>query len=230
MIDHAGVTGGATNEIDQLFQEFPPGVRERLRAAWDAMPDVARRPLTRALRELPSDLGGWRELMRLALSQARLVTGDKRRVAIVGPANVGKSTLFNQLVRNAADRAEVSAVPGTTRTAHAADAGLFAVVDTPGADAVGAVGEAEKEEALAAAREADFLVVVFDAIQGIKRTEQELFRELQALERPHVVVLNKIDLVTGARERERVLAAAARNLGRASLRAIGTRRAGRRRR
>jgi hypothetical protein len=29
----------------------------------------------------------------------------------------------------------------------AADAGLFAVVDTPGADAVGAVGEAEKEEA-----------------------------------------------------------------------------------
>ena len=213
MIDHAGVTGGATNEIDQLFQEFPPGVRERLRAAWDAMPDVARRPLTRALRELPSDLGGWRELMRLALSQARLLTGDKRRVAIVGPANVGKSTLFNQLVRNPVDRAEVSAVPGTTRTARAADAGLFAVLDTPGADAVGAVGEAEKEEALAAAREADFLVVVFDAIQGVKRTEQELFRELQALERPHVVVLNKIDLVAGARERERVLGAAARNLG-----------------
>ena len=104
------------SEIDQLFQEFPPGVRERLRSAWDGMPDVARRPLTRALRELPADLGRWRELMRLALSHARLVTGDKRRVAIVGPANVGKSTLYNQLVRNAADRAEVSAVPGTTRT------------------------------------------------------------------------------------------------------------------
>jgi len=199
------------SEIDQLFQEFPPGVRERLRRAWDGMPDVARRRLTGALRELPTDLGRWRELVRLALSHARLVTGDKRRVAIVGPANVGKSTLYNQLVRNAEDRAEVGAVPGTTRTSQAADAGLFAVVDTPGADAVGAVGEAEKERALAAAREADFLVVVFDAVQGVKRTELELFRELQALEHPHIVVLNKIDLVAGARER--VVAAAARNLG-----------------
>ena len=200
-------------EIDELFQEFPPGVRERLRQAWNKMPEAARTPLTGALRELPGDLGRWRELMRLALSHLRLVTGSKRRVAIVGPANVGKSTLYNQLVRNTADRAEVSAVPGTTRVSQTADAGLFAVVDTPGADAVGAVGDAEKVRAFAAARDADFLVVVFDAIQGIKRPEQELFRELQALEIPHVVVLNKVDLVAAAREREKVVEAAARNLG-----------------
>ena len=200
------------NEIDQLIQEFPPGVREHLRHAWDKVPETARGPLIKALRDLPEDLGRWRELIRLALSHVRVVTGDKRRVAIVGPANVGKSTLYNQLVRSAADRAEVSAVPGTTRISQAADAGLFAAVDTPGADAVGAVGEAEKEQAFAAARGADFLVVVFDAIQGIKRAEQELFRELQALEHPYIVVLNKVDLVAGARERDRVLEAAARNL------------------
>jgi GTP-binding protein Era len=201
------------NEIDQLIEEFPPGVREHLRGAWDKMPETARGPLIRALRELPQDLGRWRELIRLALSHVRVVTGDKRRVAIVGPANVGKSTLYNQLVRNPADRAEVSAVPGTTRISQAADAGLFAVVDTPGADAVGAVGEAEKEQAFAAARGAEFLVIVFDAIQGIKRADQELFHELQALEHPHIVVLNKVDLVAGARERDRVVEAAARNLG-----------------
>jgi small GTP-binding protein len=200
------------NEIDQLIQEFPPGVREHLRSAWDKVPETARGPLIKALRDLPEDLGRWRELIRLALSHVRVVTGDKRRVAIVGPANVGKSTLYNQLVRSAADRAEVSPVPGTTRISQVADAGLFAVVDTPGADAVGAVGEAEKEQAFAAARGADFLVIVFDAIQGIKRAEQELFRELQALEHPHIVVLNKVDLVAGARERDRVLEAAARNL------------------
>jgi small GTP-binding protein len=177
------------------------------------MPQAARGPLTEALRGLPGDLGRWRELMRLALSHVRMVTGDKRRVAIVGPANVGKSTLYNQLVRDAADRAEVSAVPGTTRVSQTADAGLFAVVDTPGADAAFAVGEAEKERAFATARDADFLVIVFDAIQGIKRAEQELFRELQALEVTHIVVLNKIDLVAGTKERERVVEAAARNLG-----------------
>jgi GTPase len=200
-------------QVDELLEEFPPAVRERLRSAWDKMPGAAREPLLRAIRELPGDLGRWRELIRLSLSHVRVVTGDKRRVAIVGPANVGKSTLYNQLVRNASERAEVSAVPGTTRVSQTADAGLFAVVDTPGADAVGAVGEVEKERAFAAARAADFLVIVFDAMQGIKRAEQELFRELEALELPHVVVLNKIDLVAGTRERDRVEAAAARNLG-----------------
>jgi GTP-binding protein Era len=200
-------------EIDDLIQEFPPGVREHLRRAWEKTPEVARGPLIEALRELPKDLGHWRELIRLALSHVGVLTGDKQRVAIVGPANVGKSTLFNQLVRNAADRAEVSAVPGTTRLNQTADAGLFVVVDTPGADAVGPVGETEKERAFAAARGADFLVVVFDAIQGIKRTEQELFHALQALEHPHIVVLNKVDLVAGARERDHVLEAAASNLG-----------------
>jgi small GTP-binding protein len=201
------------SEIDALLKEFPPGVREHLARMWDQMPAAARVPLAKALRELPEDLKPWRELMALALSHVHVVTGDKRRVAIVGPANVGKSTLYNQLVRNAADHAEVSAVPGTTRVSQAADAGLFAVVDTPGADAVDSVGEAEKERAFAAAREADFLVVVFDAVQGIKKAEQDLFRELQALGHPHVVVLNKIDLVAGKREREGVVESAARNLG-----------------
>jgi small GTP-binding protein len=199
-------------EIDQLIGEFPPGVRERLHRAWDAMPEPARAPLLKSLREMPGDLGRWRELIRLAMAHVRMAAGRKRRIAIVGPANVGKSTLYNQLVRSAADRAEVSAVPGTTRVTQAGDAGLFAVVDTPGADAVGAVGDAEKERAFAAARGADFLVVVFDAIQGIKRTEQELYGELHRLELPYVVVLNKIDLVSGARERDRVVEAAARNL------------------
>src|SRR4051812_9691598 len=111
-------------EIDDLLREFPPEVRERLRRVWDEIPEPVRGQLTKALRDLPVDLGRWRALIRMALSQARIVTGKKRRVAIVGPANVGKSTLYNQLVRDASDRAEVSAVPGTTRVSQTADAGL----------------------------------------------------------------------------------------------------------
>jgi GTPase len=201
------------SEMDELLREFPPGVRERLRSVWGKLPESARGPLTRALSHLPGTLGGWRELMRLALSQVRLAAGDKRRIAIVGPANVGKSTLYNQLVRDQADLAEVSAVPGTTRISQTADAGLFSVVDTPGADAAGAVGEAEKERAFASAREADFLIVVFDAVQGVKRIEHELCRELSGLDRPYVVVLNKVDLLSGESERTRVLESAARTLG-----------------
>jgi len=201
------------SEMDDLLREFPPGVRERLRAAWEKLPENGRNQLIRALSHFPGSLGGWRELMRLALAQVRLATGEKRRIAIVGPANVGKSTLYNQLLRDRADLAEVSPIPGTTRVSQSADAGLFAVVDTPGADAAGAVGEVEKERALASAREADLLVIVFDAVHGVKRGEEQLFRELAALDRPHVVVLNKVDLLANERERTRVKEVAARTLG-----------------
>ncbi|MBI3362377.1 MAG: 50S ribosome-binding GTPase [Chloroflexi bacterium] len=149
-------------------------------------------------------------LLGLGLTQYKIAFGEKNKVAIVGPANVGKSTLYNQLIRSKDDRAEVSPIPGTTRVNQEADAGLFVMVDTPGADAVGEVGEAEKDRALSAAKEADFLIIVFDAIQGIKRTEQELFDELVALGKPYVVVLNKIDLVR--RDAAKVIDRAAANL------------------
>jgi small GTP-binding protein len=160
---------------------------------------------------LPGDLTLWRMLINLAFTQYKIAFGEKHSVAIVGPANVGKSTLYNQLIHSKADRAEVSPVPGTTRVNREADAGLFAVVDTPGADAVGAVGETEKEHALAAAEGADLLVIIFDASQGIRRSEQELFKELTALGKPHVVVLNKMDLVR--RDTAKVIGQAAANLG-----------------
>jgi GTP-binding protein Era len=160
---------------------------------------------------MPKELRQWRGLIDRAVDHLRQAAGAKHQVAIVGPANVGKSTLYNQLIRARADRAAVSAVPGTTRAAQQADAGIFAVIDTPGADAAGGLGEEEKARALTAARGADVLVVMFDAAHGIRNSEQALFRELMALERPSVVALNKIDLVRG--ERAAVIARAASALG-----------------
>ena len=102
-----------------------------------------------------------RRLVKLSTAQIRQAFGHKHRVAIVGPTNVGKSTLYNQLVQNKRDLARVSPLPGTTTINQQADAALFTVVDTPGADAVGSVGEKEKDLALSAAGEADFLVLVY---------------------------------------------------------------------
>jgi GTP-binding protein Era len=133
-------------------------------------------------------------------------------VAIVGPVNVGKSTLYNQLIRSRRDQAAVSAVPGTTRRVQGADAGIFGVIDTPGADAVGAVGMEEKVRALGAAQTADLIILVFDAAHGVQKAEQDLYAEIAALGKPTVVALNKIDLV--GKERAGVIgkAAAALNL------------------
>ena len=107
------------------------------------------------------------------------------------------------MIRRKEDRAEVSPIPGTTRENQSADAGLFTIIDTPGADAVGQAGEAEQDIALQAAANADFLIIMFDAIQGVKRTELELFDKLLDLGKPYLVVLNKVDLVR--REEKKVL-------------------------
>ena len=115
-------------------------------------------------------------------------------------------------MQNKSDLAVVSPLPGTTKENQQADEALFTVVDTPGADAVGIVGEQEKNLALSAAANADFLILVFDAIQGIKKSELELFNELSALKKPFVVVLNKIDLVP-RKDLQGVISQAALNLG-----------------
>jgi small GTP-binding protein len=198
-------------KVDDLLEEFPDKSRRQLQAMWQALPAPVQAELRGSLALLPGEVKLWRMLLGMALTQFKIALGDKHTVAIVGPANAGKSTLYNQLVRAPADRALVSPVPGTTRQNQAADAGLFSVVDTPGADAVGKVGEDEKERALNAAAGADFLVVVFDAGPGIRRGEQELYREFAALEKPMLVALNKIDLVR--REQKKVVERAALNLG-----------------
>jgi small GTP-binding protein len=197
--------------FDDILSLFPPDVQVTVRKIWEALGPNEKASFLTLLTGFPADTNLVKILVKLSSAHIRQAFGSKHRVVIVGPANVGKSTLYNQLVQNKGDQAAVSPLPGTTTQNQQADAALFTVVDTPGADAVGRVGEQEKNLALSAAAEADFLVLVFDAIQGIKKTEQELFNELSALKKPFVVVLNKIDLVP-RKDLQAVLANAARNL------------------
>jgi GTPase len=198
--------------FDDILTQFNPEVQATVRKIWDALGPTEQTGFLSLLSGFPADANLMRRLVKLSTTQIRQAFGNKHRVAIVGPTNVGKSTLYNQLVQNKRDLARVGPLPGTTTVNQQADAALFTVVDTPGADAVGSMGENEKDLALSAAGEADFLVLVYDAIQGIKKTEQELFTELSALKKPFVVVLNKIDLVP-RKDLQSVISSAALNLG-----------------
>ena len=206
--------------IDEILDEFPGPVREKLRRIWAALPEDLRQQLADVVEELSPSLKVLKGLLPFVLEHYKAALGEKNSIAIVGPANVGKSTLYNQLVAHDQDRAEVSSIPGTTRQSQEADTGLFVIVDTPGADAVGAVGERERLIAFEAAGSADFLVIMFEATRGIKRSERGLFDDLLELDKPFVVVLNKMDLSPKA-EREQVLAVAARNLDLESSEIIG---------
>jgi small GTP-binding protein len=199
-------------DFEEILKLLPEKNQAILNPLWDRLPEDEKQALKEKFEGLPLDFNLINMLIDLSMIQMKVAVGRKNRVAIVGPANVGKSTLYNRLIREKTDQAEVSPVPGTTRVNQVADAGIFAVIDTPGADAVGPVGQKEKEEALNAAQEADFLVIMFDAIQGVKDTELKLYHQLIALRKPYLVVLNKIDLVGGKHEND-VIEKAASNLG-----------------
>jgi len=200
------------SDFNDIIKILPEKTQEILNPLWERLPEEEKDNLKEIFKGLPLDFNLVNMLLDLSMIQMKIALGGKNQVAIVGPANVGKSTLYNQLVRQKADQAAISPVPGTTRVNQVADAGIFAVIDTPGADAVGEVGEKEKKEALNAAEEADFLVIMFDAIQGIKDSELNLYNQLLALEKPFLVVLNKIDLV-GKKHESDVVEKAALNLG-----------------
>jgi len=200
------------NKVAANFQEFIKTVQTQILQDWENLPGEQRQELEGVLRRLPGDYKGWRILLEETVDQFRIATGKKTRVTIIGPVNSGKSTLYNQLLSKKEDRSEVSPVPGTTRRVIRSDAGLFQILDTPGADAAGPVGELEKERALMAAREADFIILLFDASHGVRAAQRELYEEVSALNIPLVIGLNKIDMVPKAKEKLRRQAAEALGL------------------
>jgi small GTP-binding protein len=113
------------------------------------------------------------------------------RLAIVGPVNSGKSTLFNLL--EGKDLSKVGPIPGTTKEPTEQSLGPFVLVDTPGFGEVGGVDRA----AIAAksASGADAILLLLDAGAGLRQGDADLLAYLQSLRRPVVVALNKIDLL-----------------------------------
>ncbi len=117
-------------------------------------------------------------------------------LAIVGRPNVGKSSLFNRLVEH--DRAIVTATPGTTRDLVSETVSIGGIpvqlVDTAGIrqalDEAESIGIRKSMEALV---DADLVLVVLDASQGVVPEDKELLD--QAGNRPAIVIANKCDLV-----------------------------------
>jgi tRNA modification GTPase len=116
-------------------------------------------------------------------------------LAIVGRPNVGKSSLFNQLVER--ERAIVTAMPGTTRDLVSETVAIGGIpvklVDTAGIrkalDEAESIGIRKSMEALA---DADMVLVVLDGSQVLHDEDRELLELVQ--QRTAIVVENKSDL------------------------------------
>ncbi|HVV17476.1 MAG TPA: ribosome biogenesis GTPase Der [Polyangia bacterium] len=121
---------------------------------------------------------------------------DLPLVALVGRPNVGKSSLYNRLVGGRP--ALVEDVPGVTRDRRygTADWGpvRFRVVDTGGLDpsAAGILG-AMRQQSLRALEEADLVLFVVDAREGVTAVDEDVARVLRESGRPVLVTANKVD-------------------------------------
>ncbi|MEO5895784.1 MAG: tRNA uridine-5-carboxymethylaminomethyl(34) synthesis GTPase MnmE [Vicinamibacterales bacterium] len=150
----------------------------------------------------PGTLAG--EIAGVSSRIERLLDDGKRgrlvregaRVAILGRPNVGKSTLFNALA--GADRAIVTAIPGTTRdlVTEVVDVeGMpITLVDTAGMR-VAAADDVEAEgilRARAVAASADLLLVVVDGSQPLHEEDRAVLNDTRS--RPRVIVVSKADL------------------------------------
>jgi GTP-binding protein len=112
-------------------------------------------------------------------------------VAIIGRANVGKSTLFNTLTRSS--QALVGDVPGVTRDRHFGrviwEDRAFLLVDTGGL--VGGEDELGRQVQLQA--DADAILLVMDGKEGPQAGDAEVVDFLRTTGKPLFLVVNKID-------------------------------------
>jgi tRNA modification GTPase len=116
------------------------------------------------------------------------------RVTIVGRPNVGKSSVFNRLLRT--DRAIVTELPGTTRDSLTESISVDGIpvwlTDTAGmrraGDRIEEIGVERTHRAMA---DADLLVVVLDGSTELLAEDEAVL--LQASQARHIVAINKCD-------------------------------------
>ena len=125
-------------------------------------------------------------------------------VAVVGRPNVGKSTLFNRLVRK--PLAIVHDEPGVTRDRHYADAWAlgrgYVLVDTGGLDPESddPMKQRIAQQVEIAIAEADVVVCVLDATTGPTAADREAVGLLRRTSKPVVYAANKADSKTAEGE------------------------------
>ncbi len=121
---------------------------------------------------------------------------EPARVAIVGRTNVGKSSLFNRLLKER--RAITSPIPNTTRDRIEANLFLGGVginlIDTCGFDlqAKSPLTREGTVETKKAIEQADLIIVVFDGSQPVRRQDLAILAETG--EKPKIYIINKSDL------------------------------------
>ena len=150
------------------------------------------------------------------------ISADRVHIAFFGMRNAGKSSVVNAVTGQ--DLSVVSDIKGTTtdpvkKSMELLPIGPVVIIDTPGLDDEGALGELRVKKAREVLNQTDIAVLIVDGTKGLSEEDRELVKLFEEREIPHLTVYNKSDLtevstdrkqedkapVTGSEEAEKTL-------------------------
>lgn len=139
------------------------------------------------------------------MSMNSVPSGERVHIGIFGRRNAGKSSLINAITGQ--KLAVVSDIRGTTtdpvkKAMELLPLGPVVMIDTPGLDDTGELGEERVKKARQILRQTDLalLVVAADSAEDLE-VERELLDEVRRRQIPFLVVVNKCDLLENADEK-----------------------------
>ena len=127
-----------------------------------------------------------------------VVSAERLHIGFFGMRNAGKSSLVNAVTGQALS--VVSDVKGTTtdpvkKAMELLPLGPVVILDTPGLDDEGDLGQLRVQKARQALAQTDIAVLVVDATVGMTETDMILKQELETRKLPYVIACNKADLL-----------------------------------
>ncbi len=127
------------------------------------------------------------------------VSAERVHIGFFGLRNAGKSSLVNAFTGQ--ELSVVSEIRGTTtdpvrKAMELLPLGPVVVIDTPGLDDEGELGELRVKKAREILAKTDLAVLVVDAARGISSKDRELVKLFEERSLPFVIAYNKADLLS----------------------------------
>ena len=124
---------------------------------------------------------------------------DRIHIGIFGKRNAGKSSIINAITGQ--NLAIVSDTKGTTtdpvlKSMELLPLGPVVIIDTPGLDDVGTLGELRVQKAYQILNKTDIAVLVVDGSVGMTLEDEKILDRIREKEIPYLTVYNKMDLET----------------------------------
>ncbi len=128
---------------------------------------------------------------------SKTAQSERLHISFVGRRNVGKSSLMNKFIGQ--DLVIVSDMPGTTtdpvkKAMELLPFGPVVLIDTAGIDDIGELGMKRIDKTTKIISESDFALLVLDSQTKLSPEEISLVNNLNSLEIPFLIVINKSDL------------------------------------